>query len=67
MSSYTKAKVWDQVYSTMVNLPSGISSAASSLNALHQRDINSDLENRYEEYQAFVDYADSHSVTSIYS
>ena len=66
MSSYTKAKVWDQVYSTMVNLPSGIASAASSLNALHQGDINRDLENRYEEYQAVVDYADSHSVNPAY-
>ena len=66
MNSYTKAKVWDQVYSTMVNLPSGIASAASSLNALHQGDINRDLENRYEEYQAVVDYADRNSVNPAY-
>ena len=66
MSSYTKAKVWDQVYSTMVNLPSGIASTASALNAMNQNSINRDLEDRYEEYQAVVDYADSHSVNPAY-
>lgn len=66
MSSYTKAKVWDQVYSTMVNLPSGIASTASALNAMNKNSINRDLEKRYEEYQAFVDYADSHSVNPAY-
>ena len=66
MSSYTKAKVWDQIYSTMVNLPSGIASTASAMNAMNQNSINRDLENRYEEYQSGVDSADSHSVNPAY-
>ena len=67
MNSYTKAKVWDQVYSTMVNLPSGIASAMTSMNQMHQADVRRELENNYEGYQAVVDYADAHSVNPAYT
>ena len=64
MSSYTKAKVWNQIYSTMVNLPGEIASTASAMNAMNQNIINRDLENRYEEYQAVVDYTDAHIISA---
>lgn len=63
MSYYTKAKLWENINSNVNSMMNSVASLKQSFDYGKQYDMNKEFDNRYEEYQAVVDYADANAYT----
>lgn len=63
MSYYTKSKIWENINSNINSMANSVASLKQSFDYGKQYDMNKEFDNRYEDYQAVVDYADSNAYT----
>ena len=63
MSYYTKAKLWENINSNINSMANSVASLKQSFDYGKQYDMNKEFDNRYEDYQAVVDYADANAYT----
>ena len=63
MSYYTKSKIWENINSNINSMANSVASLKKSFDYGKQYDMNKEFDNRYEEYQAVVDYADANAYT----
>lgn len=63
MSYYTKSKIWENINSNVNSMANSVASLKQSFDYGKQYDMNREFDNRYEDYQAVVDYADANAYT----
>lgn len=63
MSYYTKSKIWENINSNINSMANNVASLKQSFDYGKQYDMNKEFDNRYEDYQAVVDYADANAYT----
>lgn len=63
MSYYTKSKIWKNINSNINSMANSVASLKKSFDYGKQYDMNREFDNRYEDYQAVVDYADANAYT----
>lgn len=63
MSYYTKSKIWENINSNINSMANSVASLKKSFDYGKQYDMNREFDNRYEDYQAVVDYADANAYT----
>lgn len=63
MSYYTKSKIWENINSNINSMANSVASLKQSFDYGKQYDMNREFDNRYEDYQAVVDYADANAYT----
>ena len=63
MSYYTKSKIWENINSNVNSMANSVASLKKSFDYGKQYDMNREFDNRYEDYQAVVDYADANAYT----
>lgn len=63
MSYYTKAKLWENINSNVNSMMNSVASLKQTFDYGKQYDMNREFDNRYEDYQAVVDYADANAYT----
>ena len=63
MSYYTKAKLWENINSNVNSMMNSVASLKQTFDYGKQYDMNKEFDNRYEDYQAVVDYADANAYT----
>lgn len=63
MSYYTKSKIWENINSNINSMANSVASLKQSFDYGKQYDMNKEFDNRYEDYQAVVDYADANAYT----
>lgn len=63
MSYYTKSKIWENINSNINSMANNVASLKQSFDYGKQYDMNREFDNRYEDYQKVVDYADANAYT----
>lgn len=63
MSYYTKSKIWENINSNINSMANSVASLKQTFDYGKQYDMNREFDNRYEDYQAVVDYADANAYT----
>ena len=63
MSYYTKSKIWENINSNINSMANSVASLKQTFDYGKQYDMNKEFDNRYEDYQAVVDYADANAYT----